>query len=43
VDDEKRVVVRVTPYATFETPPRHVCKMSDIDTLTHFTSTSMPW
>ena len=43
VDDEQRVVIRVTPYATFETPPRHVYQMSDIDTLTHFTSTSMPW
>jgi PPOX class probable F420-dependent enzyme len=43
VDDEQRVVIKVTPYATFETPPRHVYQMSDIDTLTHFTSTSMPW
>jgi nitroimidazol reductase NimA-like FMN-containing flavoprotein (pyridoxamine 5'-phosphate oxidase superfamily) len=43
VDDEDRVVIRVRPYATFETPPRHVYKMSDLDTLTHFTSTSMPW
>ena len=42
-DDENRVVIRVKPYATFETPPRHVYQMSDIDTLTHFTSTSMPW
>jgi PPOX class probable F420-dependent enzyme len=42
-DDEQRVVIRVTPYATFETPPRHVYQMSDIDTLTHYTSTSMPW
>jgi PPOX class probable F420-dependent enzyme len=41
--DEQRVVIRVRPYATFETPPRHVHKMSDIDTLTHFTSTSLPW
>ena len=40
---EQRVVVRVRPYATFETPPRHVYKMSDIDKLTHFTSTSLPW
>jgi hypothetical protein len=40
---EQRVVIRVRPYATFETPPRHVYKMSDIDTLTHFTSTSLPW
>jgi PPOX class probable F420-dependent enzyme len=41
--DEQRVVIRVRPYATFETPPRHVAKMADIDTLTHFTSTSLPW
>jgi Pyridoxamine 5'-phosphate oxidase len=40
---EHRVVIRVRPYATFETPPRHVYKMSDIDQLTHFTSTSLPW
>jgi nitroimidazol reductase NimA-like FMN-containing flavoprotein (pyridoxamine 5'-phosphate oxidase superfamily) len=40
---ENRVVIRVRPYATFETPPRHVYKMSDIDTLTHFTSASLPW
>ena len=43
VDEEGRVVIRVTPYATFETPPRHVYEMSDLDTLTHFTSQSMPW
>ncbi len=41
--DEDRVVIRVRPYATFETPPRHVYKMSDIDTLTHSTSASLPW
>jgi PPOX class probable F420-dependent enzyme len=41
--DEQRVVIRVRPYATFETPPRHVYKMSDIDTLTHWTSASLPW
>jgi hypothetical protein len=41
--DEERVVIRVQPYATFETPPRHVHQMADLDTLTHFTSTSMPW
>ena len=40
---EQRVVIRVRPNATFETPPRHVYKMNDIDTLTHFTSKSMPW
>jgi len=41
--DEQRVVIRVRPYATFHTPPRHVYQMSDIDTLTHFTSKSLPW
>jgi PPOX class probable F420-dependent enzyme len=41
--DEQRVVIRVKPYATFATPPRHVYKAEDIDGLTHSTSTSMPW
>lgn len=41
--DENRVVIRVTPYATFATPPRHVYQADDIDTLTHFTSQSQPW
>jgi PPOX class probable F420-dependent enzyme len=41
--EENRVVIRVTPYATFATPPRHVYKPDDIDTLTHWTSSSMPW
>jgi PPOX class probable F420-dependent enzyme len=40
---EERVVIRVTPYATFATPPRHVYQGEDIDTLTHLTSTSQPW
>jgi PPOX class probable F420-dependent enzyme len=43
VRDEDRVVIRVTPYATFATPPRHVYQAEDIDTLTHFTSRSQPW
>jgi PPOX class probable F420-dependent enzyme len=41
--DEQRVVIRVKPYATFATPPRHVYQAEDIDGLTHFTSTTMPW
>lgn len=41
--DEDRVVIRVRPYATFATPPRHVYKAEDIDNLTHFTSSSQPW
>src|SRR6185369_8149225 len=42
VRDEKRVVVRITPYATFETPPRHVRRAEDLATLTHWTSRSLP-
>ncbi len=41
--EEERVVVRVRPYATFCTPPRHVRAMSDLDSLTHWTSSSQPW
>jgi PPOX class probable F420-dependent enzyme len=41
--EEGRVVIRFKPYATFATPPRHVYKAEDIDTLTHYTSSSMPW
>jgi len=41
--DEQRVVLRITPYATFATPPRHVNHMEDLDTLTHWTSSSQPW
>jgi PPOX class probable F420-dependent enzyme len=42
--DEDRVVLRLHPYATFETPPRHVHDESDINSsLTHWTSTSLPW
>jgi PPOX class probable F420-dependent enzyme len=41
--NENRVVVRVKPYATFATPPRHVYKPEDIDSLTHSTSSSLPW
>jgi PPOX class probable F420-dependent enzyme len=40
---EDRVVIRLKPYATFETPPRHVCCPEDVDILTHSTSTSLPW
>jgi PPOX class probable F420-dependent enzyme len=43
VREENRVVIRVRPYATFATPPRHVYKAEDIDALTHWTSSSMPW
>jgi PPOX class probable F420-dependent enzyme len=43
-EKEGRVVLRLRPYATFETPPRHVQRESDINpSLTHWTSTSLPW
>jgi hypothetical protein len=41
--DEDRVVVRITPYASFETPPRHVHKEEDLDGLTHWASAVLPW
>ena len=42
--NEGRVALRLRPYATFETPPRHVHDESDINpSLTHWTSTSLPW
>jgi PPOX class probable F420-dependent enzyme len=43
VHREHRVVVTLTPYATFQTPPRHVHEAADLKGLTHWTSSSMPW
>jgi nitroimidazol reductase NimA-like FMN-containing flavoprotein (pyridoxamine 5'-phosphate oxidase superfamily) len=40
---EDRVVLRLKPYASFMTPPRHVNTEADLDTLTHWTSSSLPW
>jgi hypothetical protein len=40
---EERVVLRLTPYATFETPPRHVSSVDDIPSTTHGYGTTMPW
>ena len=41
---ERRVVLRLRPYATFYTPPRHVHQESDIGPgLLHRTSASVPW
>ncbi|HTZ64632.1 MAG TPA: pyridoxamine 5'-phosphate oxidase family protein [Solirubrobacteraceae bacterium] len=41
---EERVVVRLRPYATFYTPPRHVESADDINpNLLHSTSASLPW
>ena len=40
---EKRVILRVTPSMTFESPPRHVYKPDDVKGLTHHLGTSLPW
>lgn len=40
---EDRVVLRLRPYATFCTPPRHVRSAADLPTLTHETSASIAW
>lgn len=41
--NEGRVVLRLKPYATFHTPPRHVSNASDVAGLTHWTSAAVPW
>ena len=40
---EERVVLRVTPYMTFESPPRHVSQPDDVKGLTHDLGMSLPW
>jgi PPOX class probable F420-dependent enzyme len=40
---EERVVLRLRPYATFATPPRHVRTEQDVVGLTHWTSATVPW
>jgi len=43
VRDEDRVVIRLKPYMTFESPPRHVYKPDDVETLTHPAGATLPW
>jgi PPOX class probable F420-dependent enzyme len=40
---EQRVVLRLKPYQTFESPPRHVNTPKDVETLTHSLGVSLPW
>lgn len=40
---EHRVVARITPEATFETPPRHIQPETDISTVTHGLGNTLPW
>jgi PPOX class probable F420-dependent enzyme len=41
--DERRVQLRVRPYATFESPPRHVYSAEDVADLTHDLGQHLPW
>ena len=40
---EKRVRLRLHPYATFESPPRHVHSAADVEGLTHDLGRRLPW
>ncbi len=40
---ERRVQLRVRPYATFESPPRHVYSSEDVAELTHGLGQHLPW
>ena len=42
-DDEGRVLLRCSPYATFVTPPRHLHSNYQDEPLTHWVSAAMPW
>ena len=41
--EEKRVVLRCRPYATFAQPPRHLHRNDQAERITHWVSASMPW
>ena len=41
--NERRVQLRVRPYATFESPPRHVYSAEDVADLTHDLGLHLPW
>jgi len=40
---EDRVRLRLKPYATFMTPPRHARNEGEFARLTHWTSSTLPW
>jgi nitroimidazol reductase NimA-like FMN-containing flavoprotein (pyridoxamine 5'-phosphate oxidase superfamily) len=40
---ERRVQMRLRPYASFESPPRHVYTPKDVIGLTHGLGTRLPW
>jgi PPOX class probable F420-dependent enzyme len=42
-EQERRVVLRCRPYATFATPPRQASRDDGAEGLTHWVSGSIPW
>ena len=40
---EQRVMLRITPYMAFESPPRHVYEPDDVKGLTHYLGVSLAW
>lgn len=40
---EDRIQLRLKPYATFMTPPRHARNEGEFARLTHWTSSTLPW
>ena len=41
--EERRVVLRCRPYATFAQPPRHLHRNDQAEPILHWVSGSMPW
>lgn len=42
-EQEDRLVIKCTPYATFATPPRHLADNDQDEKLTHWLSGQVPW
>jgi PPOX class probable F420-dependent enzyme len=42
-EEERRVVLRCRPYASFAQPPRHLHRNDQAEPITHWVSASLPW
>ena len=42
-EEERRVVLRCRPYATFAQPPRHLHRNDQEERITHWITATMPW
>jgi PPOX class probable F420-dependent enzyme len=42
-EKEQRVMIRIKPESTFESPPRHVYTPDDVKALTHDYGANLPW